>query len=485
VSGAPDVVVVGAGSTGGTLAARLSEEPGLSVLLLEAGRDFPDEATNPPSFLTGGSLSGENGAGSGPPVPEYDWGYRSETLPGGRFLSLPRGKVVGGSGMTNGCVAVRGRPEDFGRWEAAGATGWGWDDVLPYFRVAERELNVHTYPPELWLPVQHLVLDACRELGFRWEDDLNAPDAWDGVVGPWPRSRRNEMRLGSLNTYVRAARGRPNFEVRGHALVDRVLVENGRAVGVAYVDADGRRREVQAGRVVVSAGAYGSAPILLRSGIGPADELRSLGIEPLVDLPVGRQLMEHPGILVKLEVAREHARMGWPTLAAVARGHGWWGIPMPCDEERGHILLGLFLALTEGPEGGAIRLTSPSPDAAPAIDHGYVGAIDGGLFEGVLGDLEALLGTSVFEAAGVRDLQAGTPARQRLLDRVTCGQHSAGGCAIGPVVDSGLAVHGVEQLHVADASVFPRHVTNNPNLTCFVVGELFAKMLAGVDHAGG
>ncbi len=472
-----DVVVVGAGSSGGTVAARLSEDPACEVVLVDAGPDFPDEATTPPEFVTGGALFGEGGAGSGPPTPDLDWQYASEELPG-RRIPLRRGRMVGGTSMANGCVAVRGRPEDFARWVDAGAVGWGWDDVVPYYELVEREIPIRTYPEDLWLPIQRAFVEACVELEFRRVDDFNTPDAWDGVVGAWPRNRRNEIRQGSLVTYIRAARPRSNFRILDRALVDRVLHDGRRVSGIAWIDASGRRHELRARRVVLCAGAYGSPPILLRSGIGPAEELRALGVEPSFDLPVGQGVMEHPGVRFVVPVSAAYARGGWPALAVAARGDGWWGIPGSFDEERGLAWLGFFLALVDGPDGN-VRLASAAPDAAPRIEHGYASVIDSGGFDRVREAFRALLATDALRATGAADPQAEVPFTARLREAVGTGTHPAGGCAIGKVVDARLQVLGLDGLSVADASVFPRHVSNNPNLTCHMVGEAAAAILRG------
>jgi choline dehydrogenase len=471
-----DVIVVGSGSTGATVAARLAQRSPRRVLLLEAGPDIPDEAERPPPWLRLGSSAGTIGAA----IAEHDWNYLAEpAVPGGPPVAVPRGRVVGGSSMINGCVAVRG-PEDFERWVAAGASGWSWQEVLPHYEVAERELSLMTYPAELWLPIQRAFVEGSLELGFRFVEDMNAPDAWDGIVGPWPRNRRNEIRQGSLVTYIRWARPLPNFELRAGVHVDRLLLSGTRAVGVAVIQ-DGAPVESAADHVILSAGTYGSAPILMRSGIGPATELRRHGIPVIADLPVGHGLMEHPGLGLLLRVRPSAARMGWPSPAVAGRGEGYSSIPLPVDEDEGLVSISCFLGLTDGPPG-TITLRSTVPDAPPIIDHAYDTLIGTNAFDRIWGDFTALSATRPFRDLEAHDLDENKPLRDRIATALRTGTHPAGGCQIGAVVDPQLNVHGIDGLSVADASIFPRHVTNNPNLTCHMVGEHLAAMLGAGAH---
>ena len=455
-----DVVIVGAGSTGGVVASRLSEDPGRTVLLLEAGPDFPHAVEAPPEFFRGL-----------PPTEwgEIDWGYESEFLPGGRRIALRRGRLVGGTSMTNGCIAARGRPDDFRGWVAAGAVGWGWQQAEAAYEQVEREVPITHRERDSW-PINQATLGAAFEhLGYTFAGDLNGAHASDGVFGPWPRNILDGVRQGTLMTYLATARHRPNLVIRPHVLVDRVMFDRDRATGVRYIDSDGRPGTVRATQVVLSAGAYGSPSILLRSGIGPSTELQRLGVDVVGDLPVGRGLMDHPAMTFPIEI-RQGVGTSEPDFASAVRGPGWWATTIGTVDQNIWALT-FCLALRDG--DGSVRLASTNPNAAPLIDHRYQAITATRLFEGPWEMFRELL-----TAPPMRAVDARTAVMTSIKDfteaNVRSGYHPAGGCRIGTVVDANLAVFGVDRLFVADASVFPLHVSNNPNWTCLMVGERFA-----------
>ncbi len=286
-----DAVVVGGGSAGCVLAARLSEDAACQVILLEAGQDLARQADMPPDVLDA----------SGPTL-AHDWGYLAEPDPRGRRKALPRARLIGGCSATNGCFAVRGAPADYDGWAQLGNPGWSFEEVLPFFCRLEADadfgdewhgrdgpLPIHRHPRADLNPVQAAFIDAACTYGLPYAADHNRPGAIG--VGPVPRNARNGVRMSTALTYLASSRGRPNLTVRGGAVADRVEVHGGAATGVRLADGE----IVPADRVVLAAGTYASPAILQRSGIGPAAQLRSLGIGVVADLPgVGENLTDHP-----------------------------------------------------------------------------------------------------------------------------------------------------------------------------------------------
>ena len=470
-----DVVVVGAGSGGGILAPRLSDDPSRRVLLLEAGPDFPDDLELLPGFYSAGHQLQHMFVG------DYDWGYASEPLPpenGSRSIRLPRGRLVGGSSMTNAQMFIRPAPFDFDRWAAAGAGAgtWSWDAVRPCYEAVEREIQCKRYPSGGWQPVQQAFAEAMRGLGYRDHDDVNAPDAWHGIIGPTKFNRINEVRQGTLVTTIRRARSRANLTIRAETLVDRVLLEGGRAVGVRTIGPDGVARDVHADQVVLCTGAYATPALLMRSGIGPAAHLREHGIAVAADLPVGERLLDHAALYWYF-VNHELADMRGPGAAVMARhqGNDWLGVATTMDEAAGLCTFG-FVTTTDN-AGGPLRLRSTDPTAAPVINHRY--DTEGHRSAETL--VHELLATEQFR--GSTFLDAGRPYAEIVAERIGTSYHPAGTAAIGAVVDDDLRVLGIDGLMVADASVFPAQISNNTNLTCLMIGEVAARKLGAAPRA--
>ena len=296
-----DYVVVGAGAAGSVVASRLSEDAAVSVLVLEAGPPDTDPRIHQPSAYR--ELPGS----------DLDWKYVTEEEPqlDGRRIPWPRGKVWGGSGSITATVYVRGHPRDFDAWEALGNAGWGWADVLPWFRKAENHERgpsalhgtggpQNVADPRWVSPLSLAFLEAAEQAGLRRHDDFNG-EAQDGAA-LYALNQRNGERHSAADAYLRPALRRKNLAVESHALATRVLIQDGRAVGVAYRQA-GTEREARARReVILSAGTLGSPQLLMLSGVGPAEHLRSLGIPVVRDLPgVGQNLQDHPRVAVTWE----------------------------------------------------------------------------------------------------------------------------------------------------------------------------------------
>ncbi|WP_233488753.1 mycofactocin system GMC family oxidoreductase MftG [Blastococcus sp. TF02-09] len=486
----PDVVVVGAGTAGCALAARLADA-GRTVLLLEAGRVPATAADWPAEIRDATSL-----AATAPGHPA-NWDLAAEVVPG-RSVRVPRGRIAGGSSALNAAVWIRATRRDLDGWAAAGNPLWGSDAVLPAFRRSEADADYGDLPghgADGPVPVRRpagcpvlagAFAAAAAELGFPAEPDKNG-DAEPGH-GPIPFNVRDGVRVNAAMAYLAPRRDRPGLTVRGGVAVRRVLVERGRAVGVLTDEGP-----VRAGEVVLSAGAVGSAQLLLASGLGPAAELAAAGIGVVADLPgVGAAFSDHPIVYVPYRSAAGLPAPDGPlhgVLHAPVDGGEVevlpWLRPFAGDAEP-MVGVGLQNPLARG----RLRLDPGDPAGPPRLAYRYLGedADRRGLRAGVR-LAAALLGTDA--VAGTAELAAGLSAAvleddgaldRWIAARVGTAVHLSGTAPMGPdsdpnaVVDQHLRVRGVTGLRVVDTSVLPWVPSRGTAATAVMVGERAAEL---------
>jgi choline dehydrogenase len=486
-----DAIVCGGGTAGPVVASRLIET-GRSVLLIEAGPDY--------GAYPGGRWPAELLDARTIPV-SHDWGYVSgDELPD-RNLAYERARVIGGCSAHNGCTTSWGHRADYDGWGARGLEGWAADDLLPLFDEASSRMRVRRFSDDEVAPFHRAFVEAGAAMGFAEVDDLETLDGGLGVCIE-PSNSPDGVRWNAAFAYLDPVRDRPHLTVRADTLVDRVIVEVDRAVGVRTIGPLGPV-DVRADLVVVCAGVYGSPAILLRSGIGPADELRTLDVDTVVDLPVGRNLHDHPSFELILapsdELRRrtegfEEAGHVVPDEQGFAKGES--GRAQAAGEPFDlHVFpeismdgrLGVFAAMLTPRSRGALTLRDTSPTSPPRIDHAFLSDEDHHDLEALVDGVElarAFAATEPFASMLDRELEPGSaaPARHDLRDAIRAGVihywHPVGTCAMGSVTDADGHVLGVDGLAVADASVMPVTPRATTSIPTVVVAERIARTLA-------
>ncbi|MFT4085411.1 MAG: GMC family oxidoreductase N-terminal domain-containing protein [Nocardioides sp.] len=496
-----DVVVVGGGTSGCVLATRLSEDPAVSVLLIEAGGDERRATVEVPDRW-------EENLGT-----ETDWQYRTVPQPEtGRAYDAPRGRVLGGSGSINCMTHLRGHRLDYEEWERLGAAGWGYDGVLPYFKRSEDVPDgdphyrgtggpLHPRITEDPSAVGERFIASALRLGHRRTEDFNAADMQG--VGYSESLIRDGKRESTATAYLRPAIGRPNLEVDTDARVVGLVLDGATCRGVRMVR-DGAERVIEAGEVVLAAGAVGSPHLLMLSGVGPAGQLQAAGVRVVHDLSgVGANLQDHvllTGVRYRAARSVNDAGMGGAVL-----------LTRIDDAEHGPDLLlntmniDYHMPWQDGPvehpvtfgighmrphSRGSITLRSADPMVAPLIDPAYVreSADLDALIRGVE-IVEGIVQDGAFaEWGGSSDTtrilsQSRADVEAAVKDAVGSYFHLSGTCRVGvdadAVVAPDLRVHGIDGLRVADASIMPVVVSCNTNAAAVMIGEKAADLVRG------
>jgi len=495
-----DTIVVGAGSAGAVIAARVSEDPNRTVCLIEAGPDYPLLNETPADLVNSHNNS----------YVDHDWHLDYEPTRG-RVVPFPRGRVTGGSSAVNTTIALRGVPEDYDEWADSGCDGWQWDDVLPAFKRLERDLDfgnadyhgdagpisIRRYPTAELLPQHQAFLATSTDLGYAQCADANDPDGWG--AGPHPMNKLGRLRVSTAVGYLAPARVRPNLSIRADSHVRRLLIRNQRCYGLE-LESGGEVHTLTANTVVLSAGALMSPTILMRSGIGPRQQLAAHGIDVVLDAPgVGANLSDHPALAVAATV-RDGSIIDTDSpliqtiLRYTAEGSNKRNdlqieqISFANNRHGPGFVIACVLEYQYG--RGELRLRSADPHDPPVVDNHFCeDTRDATRLTQCFRDTLAFTKTGAL-AEMIDQVTYPDPARAMSDDDIMarcrthagsgfhpCGTVRMGDSSDGAVVDSRGRCYGIDGLVVADASIIPSVPRANTNLTCIMIGEKIGEWL--------